>query len=144
MLYHKGGYYFANPSVLLFGDGENAYGLSESSGGNALLANRKSVISNLEFNKTLIKVIKRFDEEEGTKVFQSFEKQYSVRSYSSMSLARRSGVPYFKEYWAKLNSLDIHLYPITKLYYWSLLLFGARFSNRLVNLSKKIINYITL
>ncbi len=68
MMLHYGGYYFEKPSVLCVGDGENAYGISESSGGNAILANRKSVKSNLEFNKTLIKVIRMFDE---TKVLMS-------------------------------------------------------------------------
>ena len=82
MLLHYGGYYFSKPSVICVGDGENAYGLSESSGGNEILANRKSVISNLEFNKTLIELIRLFDEEEKTRVIDSFAKQYSLHSYS--------------------------------------------------------------
>ncbi len=139
MLYHKGGYYFSTPSVLCVADGENAYGLSESSGGNALLANRKSVISNLEFNKTLFKVIRLFDEEEKTNVFKSFEKQYSLRSYSGMSKARRCGKEYFNAYWNKLNSLDIKLYPITKIYYWMLLILGADLSNSLTSVFKKMV-----
>ena len=52
MLYRYGGYYFGFPTVIYVGDGENAYGISESSGGNDILANRESIISNLEFNKT--------------------------------------------------------------------------------------------
>lgn len=139
MLFHYGGQYLAFPSVLCVGDGENAYGLSESSGGNALLADRKSVISNLEFNKTLIQVIKIFDQEEKTNVFGSFQKQYSLHSYSGMSIARKSGVNYFKEYWKKLNSLDIKLSPITKIYYWTLLLLGSEFTDSITSGFRKIL-----
>lgn len=139
MLLHKGGYYFSSPSVVCVGDGENAYGLSESSGGNPLLANRKSVISDLEFNKTLIKVIKIFDQEENTNVFKSFEKQYSLHSYSGLSIARKSGIAYFKQYWNKLNSLDVKLHPITKIYYWLLLLLGTNMSNKLTYGFRKLL-----
>ncbi len=126
MLLHYGGFYFEKYSVLCVGDGENAYGISESSGGNAILADRKSVKSNLEFNKTLIKVIRMFDEEENTRIIDSFAKQYSFRSYSGLSIARDEGKKYFKEYWEILNSLDIKLYPITKIYYLILLVLGRK------------------
>lgn len=139
MLYHYGGHYFAHPSVLCVGDGENAYGISESSGGNELLAHRESVKSILEFNKTLIKVIRIFDNEEDTHVFDSFEKQYSLHAYSPMSIARKCGRTYFKEYWAMLNSLDLRLYPITKVYYWMLLILGADISNYLTGGFRKIL-----
>lgn len=140
-IYHFGGYYFAQPSIWCVGDGENAYGLSESSGGNELLVNRKSVISNLEFNKTLIKVIRIFDEEEKTDVLSSFEKQYSIHSYSGLSLARRMGVKYFKEYWKTLNNLDIEIYPIAKVYYYLLLILGSNVSDSLTSVVKKKIKH---
>lgn len=133
MIYRYGGYYFANPSVRCIGDGENAYGISESSGGNELLAHRESVISNLEFNKTLIQVIRRFDNEERTNVFKSFEKQYSLHSYSGLSIARKAGFRYYRKYWKKLQSLDIRLYPIAYIYYWTLLLLGADIANQITS-----------
>lgn len=136
-IYHYGGYYFVQPSIWCVGDGENAYGLSESSGGNELLVNRKSVISNLEFNKTLIKVIKIFDEEEKTDVLSSFEKQYSIHSYSGLSLARRMGVKYYNEYWKTLNSLEIRIYPIAMVYYYLLLILGSNISDRLTSVARK-------
>jgi len=139
MAYLKGGLYIPFPTVRCVGDGENAYGISESSGGNAVLADRKSVKSVLEFNKTLFKAIKMFDEEEGTNIFKSFEKQYSLHSYSSLSIARTEGKLYFKEYWSILNSLDIHLYPITKAYYLILLLFGKKTSDKLLSVFKKMV-----
>ncbi len=139
MLLHHGGYYFGEPSVLCVGDGENAYGLSESSGGNKILANRKSVKSNLEFNKTLIKVIRMFDSDEGTNVINSFAKQYSLHSYSGLSIAREEGVRYFKEYWTILNKLDIKLSLVTRCYYIILLLFGTKTSNRIMKIFRRAV-----
>lgn len=127
-LYKYGGYYFAIPSVWCVGDGENAYGLSESSGGNNALQNRKSVISNLEFNKTLVKVIKIFDEDEGTDISSSFGKQYSRHSISGLLLARSYGFKYYQEYWAKLKEVGVKLSPIAYLYYLVVLLLGKKVS----------------
>lgn len=141
MLHNYGGYYFIHPSVWCVGDGENAYGLSESSGGNALLANRKSVISNLEFNKTLIKVIKIFDDEEHTDVLKSFEKQYSFHSYSGLSLARKMGLDYYKAYWKKLNSLGIKIYPIAKLYHLLLLVLGSSISDKITSILRRRVKH---
>ena len=131
-IYEFGGYYFANPSVLCIEDGENAYGISESSGGNAILANRKNVKSILEFNKTLIKTIKMFDEDVGANVIKSFEKQYSLHSYSGLSIARASGRKFFKEYWKILKNLDIKIYPIARCYYIFLWIFGKKLSDKLL------------
>lgn len=139
MLLKYGGYYFSNPSVLCVGDGENAYGVSESSGGNAILANRKSVKSNLEFNKTLIKVIEMFDADEHVDVMESFARQYSIHSISGLSIARREGKQYFKEYWSIFNSLDIHIYFIARVYYILLLLFGERCTSLLLLGARKLI-----
>lgn len=132
MIYQYGGVYLKNPSVRCIEDGENAYGLSESSGGNAILANRESVKSNLEFNKTLFRIIRVFDAEMDTHVMDRFAKQYSLHSYSGLSIARAEGLKYFKEYWKILNSLNIKLYPITKCYYWILRILGKEKSDKLL------------
>lgn len=147
MMYKHGAYYFARPSVLCIGDGENAYGLSESSGSdmsqatkerNAILANRESVKSNLEFNKTLIKVIRMFDDDENTHILKDFEKQYSLHSISGLTIARREGMQYFKEYYGTLRSLDIHLYPVTKCYYLLLSVLGAEKTTKLLSGFRKM------
>lgn len=135
-IYNYGGYYFANPSVWCVGDGENAYGLSESSGGNDALKNRKSVISNLEFNKTLVKVVKMFDEDEGTDVLSSFGKQYSKHCISGLLLARAYGVKYYKNYWLKLKEVGVKLSPIAYLYYFVALLSGKKVSAWLTSFRK--------
>lgn len=138
VLYKYGGYYLDYTTILCMGDGENAYGISESSGGNELLANRKSVISNLEFNIGLIKTIKKFDLDFNANAIKSFSIQYSLHSYSGLSIARREGKYYFKEYWKKLNSLDIDLLFITKIYYYTLLIFGTNITNIILSIFKFI------
>lgn len=134
MLNQYGGFYYKNPSVVCVGDGENAYGLSESSGGNAILANRKEVKSNLEFNKTLIETIRKFDREAGTHVIDSFAKQYSLHSYSGMSIARQKGKKYFKEYYGILRALDIKLSFIVRAYYIILLVLGKEGADAFMNI----------
>lgn len=138
MIYKYGGYYFNSPSVLCVGDGENAYGISESSGGNSKLADRTNIKSNLEFNKTLIKVIKIFDGENNTKVFENFEKQYTLHAYSGMSIARTRGVRFFNEYWNILNSLDIKIGALAKIYYLILLILGKKKADILLSGFRKI------
>ena len=148
MMYKYGGFYFAKPSVVCIGDGENAYGLSKSSETdmsqatkerNAILANRKSVKSNLEFNKTLIKVIRIFDADEGTCVLDAFAKQYSLHSISGLTIARREGKQYFKEYYKLLKGLNIRLYPITKCYFIMLYVLGADKTTKLLSVFRKIV-----
>ncbi len=139
MMLHYGGYYFKKVSVYCVGDGENAYGISQSSGGNVLLANRKSVKSNLEFNKTLIKAIKMFDKDEGTYVFKSFAKQYALHSYSGLSIARNEGIKYFNEYWQMFKSLDIPKYPISYVYYMILFLLGKKRSDAILSVFKRLV-----
>ena len=121
-----GGIYINNPLVICVNDGENAYGISESSGGNILLANRKSVISNLEFNKKLIEIIKCFDKDNSSNIFNQFEKQYNLHSYSGLSIARKFGIEYFNEYWNKLNTINIRIGFIPHMYYILLKIFGNR------------------
>ena len=93
----------------------------------------------MEFNKKLFDVIKVFDKEENTQVFTNFEKQYSLRAYSPMSLARMQGLEYFSEYWKMLNSLDIHLYPIVKAYHVILFVFGKKGADSFMNIFRGIV-----
>ena len=140
MIKKYGGYYFAKPSVMFCGDGENAFGVAESSKGNSELVNRESVKTNLAFHKLLIKVIRMFDEDEGTRVIDSFERQYSVHSYTGLSKARKQGKQYFQEYWKIINGLDIKLYPVTRAYYYSLLLFGGKMDKIMEPIRRRIKN----
>jgi len=139
MLYNYGGYYLDIQLVKCIGDGENAYGNTELSQKNHLLANRDSIYSNLEFHKGLIKAIKIFDNDFDTKIFDKFQKEYSLRIYTGLSSARRIGINAFEKYWEKANSLDIELNWIAKLYYYSLKFLGNQISNLLFYLPKRFL-----
>lgn len=132
MLLNYGGKYFNSVVVRAMGDGENAYGLSESSGGNELLANRKSIISILEFHKGLFEVIRMFDLDYSTAIFPNFERQYSLHAISGLSIARKDGMEYYRKYVCKLKELDIRLYPVVTVYDIMLRLFGSGLTNKIL------------
>ena len=142
-----GGYYFVNPSILFVNDGVNGFGLSASSRSdsakmkkhNKILSDRSTAISNLEYHKTLFKVIRMFDEDEGTRVFDSFEHQYSFHSITGLTNARLEGRQSFKEYCRELYRLDIHLYPVVRCYIILLSLFGARVTTFLLSGFRRLV-----
>jgi len=138
MIKNYGGYYFSIPSVIFCGDGENAFGLSDSSKETPELANRKNEKTKLSFHKLLIKVIRMFDEDERTRIFDSFERQYSIHSYTLLSIARREGKQSYKEYWKMMKELDIKLHPIAQIYYYSLLIFGEKMDRIMDPIRRKV------
>lgn len=138
MLYRFNGYYDCNELINCIGDGENAYGTTELSKKDPLLADRKNVFSNMQFNKGLIKVIKIFDAEENLNILKSFEKEYSLRSYRGMVAARSEGRKVLKKYWKELNDLDIKICFPAGWYYRILLIFGVRFSNFIFSFPRKL------
>jgi len=139
VLYRGSGCYIDVPLVKCISDGENAFGVSDSSEKSPLLADRKSIYSNLEYNKGLIKVIKIFDEENRTNLINSFTTEYSLRTYGGMSKALKAGKYEFITYWNKLNLLGIELTWITKLYYWALKLMGYKICDFLFYIPKNIL-----
>ena len=80
-----------------------------------------------------------FDADEHVDVMESFARQYSIHSISGLSIARREGKQYFKEYWNILNSLDIHIYVIARVYYILLLLLGEKNTNLLLSGIRKLV-----
>lgn len=139
VLYNYDGYYIDIPTICNMSDGENAFGISDSSQKNEFLANRESIHSMIEFHKGLIKVIQIFDEDNGTNVIQAFEKEYSLRTYAGLSTAQKAGKKEFKIYWDKLNALDIQLTIIVKIYYWSLNIFGSNICDVTYDIPKKLL-----
>lgn len=139
VLHKHGGTYLDIPLINCINDGENAFGISESSIKNTLLADRKSIFSNLEYHKGLIQVINIFDEDNGTDVIQAFEKEYSLRTYAGLSTARKAGKKEFKIYWHELNALDIQLTMTVKMYYWSLKVFGSNICDVAYDIPKKLL-----
>ncbi len=136
VLLNNTGFYIDVPLVLCVGDGENAFGLNESSENNEKLADRQSPLSNLEYHKSLIRTIQLFDKDNNTRLMDSFSKEYSIRSYTGLCIARRKGTKELKEYWAIMKSLNIEVYLVAHIYYWSLLIFGYKLSDLLFYIPK--------
>ncbi len=134
-----GARYIDEIEVLCVGDGENAYGFSESSGQNNVLKNRDSVLSNIEFNKGLFKAIKLFDADNNTRVFELFGREYSLHTYSGLSTARGAGLKFYKLYWSKLNELEIKFTFLVRCYYFMLLILGKRQCDFIMKLPQKIL-----
>ncbi len=131
--------YIEIPLVRCNGDGENAFGKSASSDGNDLLADRKSVFSNLEFHKGLIKVIRLFEKDNSVDIIIVFKKEYCLRAFPGMSIARAQGLATYRSYWKRLKSLDLPLTRTIYIYHLMLMLLGARLSNKILSIPKTIL-----
>ncbi len=129
--------YFDIPLVFCMNDGENAFGISESSIKNELLANRKSIYSNLEYHKGLIQVIKKFDLDNNTDIIKIFSKEYSLRSYGGMARARLVGKNELENYWNKIKKLDIKMSLTAKVYKFMLKYMGSKVSDNILSIPKK-------
>lgn len=137
--YKYGLHYYDSTLVNCIMDGENAYGISESSVKNADLANRKSVFSNIEFNKGLLWVISRFDNENGTECKKVFSDEYSIRTLPGMIRARKEGKDTYREYIRRLEGLDLNLSGKYRFYKFCIGVFGATMTEALFALPKKML-----
>lgn len=137
--YKYGLHYYDSTLVNCIMDGENAYGISESSVKNADLANRKSVFSNIEFNKGLLWVISRFDNENGTECKKVFSDEYSIRTLPGMIRARKEGKDTYREYIKRLEGLDLNLSGKYRFYKFCIGVFGATMTEALFALPKKLL-----
>jgi len=108
-------------------DGENAYGKS-SSNLNEDLADRSRPISNLEFNKGLIRIVRMFDDDYNTSVHKMFSQEYSFRSWTGLSESKRISQNEMRNYFEKLIALDVKYNICPYLYFGVLTLFGYPFS----------------
>ncbi len=140
LLLNNNGCYIDVPLVHCVGDGENSFGLNESSENNEKLADRNSPLSNLEYHKSLIRTIQLFDKDNNTCLMNSFTKEYSIRSYTGLYIARRKSAQELKEYWMIMNSLNINIHLVAHVYFWVLLVFGYRASNILFYIPKTILS----
>lgn len=144
----SGAFYLDEMMIDSVSDGENAYGQVDSSKSsqkdkrNEYLADRNSAFSNLEFNKGLFKAIKIFDEDNGTKVFDKFSKEYSLRSFGGLCRARSFGMKTYKEYWKKMHELEIKYSGIINIYYIVLLVFGAKYGEAIFSIPKVLLRKI--
>lgn len=132
------GYYLDFPLINCVGDGENAYGIAPSNDKNPYLANRKSIYSNLEFHKGLIEVLEIFESDNNVSIKNIFAKEYSLRTYSGLSKAKRKSDKDFIEYWKRLKMLNISLSYIPSIYYLLLKIFGSEFCDFLIRIPKNV------
>lgn len=138
-VYHYGGYYINTPIIRCVMDGENAYGFSDSAEKNPLLMDRKSPLSDLEFNKGLIEVIKMFDKENNTNTLGIYSREYNLRSYGGMARARRYGRKSLNEFFNKLKSVGIKINILPYVYYVMLYLFGSEISDGVMSMPRKLL-----
>lgn len=133
-----GGYYSDDPLIECVSDGENGFGLSESSD-NSLLATRENPLTSPEYAKCLISVIKIFDKDYQTNYFYYFEKEFNLRSVTYLGKSRDINKETLKKYWKKLQSLEIKLNYISKLYYYMFYFLGSNLTRKLLTIPKKIL-----
>ena len=133
------GLYANIPLVDCIADGENAYGIAESSGGNRNLVDRESIFANVSFHIGLVKVIKTYDKRNKTDVLSGFTKEYSLRSYGGLARARKAGGKIFNEYLEKVDDIGLKMTPIYYIYIFILKVFGADKSNSIMLLPKRLV-----
>lgn len=133
-----GGYYSADPLIECVSDGENGFGLSESSD-NSLLATRENPLTSSEYAKCLISVIKMFDKDCQTNYFYYFEKEFNLRSVTYLGKSRDINKETLKKYWKKLQNLEIKLNYISKLYYYMFYFLGSNLTRRILIIPRKIL-----
>lgn len=139
VLFLHGAGYFNIPLISCNGDGENGFGLSNSSVKDVDLADRNSIFSNLKFHEGLIKVIRMFDDDFHTDVLHHYSKEYSLRSYPGMSRARMHSLKCYKEYLLRIEKLDIKLTYKYKIYKYILYIFGSKLSNKIMSALKYLL-----
>ena len=122
-------------------DGENAYGKSESNL-NKNLADRSRPVSNLEFNKGLIQIVRMFDKDYNCSAHRRFSQEYSFRSWTGLSESKRISQNEMKNYFEKLVALDIEYNFLPYFYFWFLTFFGYSFSQIIVSFPKYVVKKI--
>lgn len=138
-LYENGGEYIDIAVIDCVEDGVNAFGVNASGEKNEIMANRSSPLSNLEYHKPLIKVIKIFDSENSENLINSFSKQYSLRSYTGMSIARNNSIYMLKKYRQGMRSLDIRIHPVSEVYFYMLMFLGVTISNFITSIPRHLL-----
>lgn len=122
-------------------DGENAYGKTPSNL-NKDLADRSKPISNLEFNKGLIQIVRMFDEDYNSSVYKRFSKEYSFRSWTGLSESKRISQNDMQVYFDKLLALDIEHKFFPCIYFCVLTIFGYSLSQVFFSFPKYAIKKI--
>lgn len=103
-----GSYYISGPGIIVGGDGENGFGFNEASSGiDADLKDRSSILSNLSYHKRLFEVLRNLERDIGIKVFAKFLKEYKIRSVKALFEARRKNRQIGSTYLNELRKLKL-------------------------------------
>lgn len=138
-LYKHGAHYINIPLVSCVGDGENGYGLSDSSIKNEFLADRKSIYSKLEFHKGLIKVLNMFDKENKTNVKDLYAREYTIHRLPDMCQAKEMGPDVYKKLLDIQESLDIKLTYEYNIYKFMISIFGGKATMKLFSIPRYLL-----
>lgn len=103
-----GSFYISGPGVIIGGDGENGFGLNEASIGlDSDLKDRSSITSNLSYHKRLFEVIRNLEKDSERQIFNSFLKEYKIRSVKALFEARRINKKIGENYLRELRKLNL-------------------------------------
>lgn len=138
IMYQYGGAYLNIPTIEYIGDGENGFGSNDGEECNPLLADRAHYLSNIEYNKRLVRIINLFDERFGTNLFASISRKYSVRTITGFCYARSFGSDALKEYMISVQKVGFDLGIWPHVYYYLLRIFGVRVISAALNLVKSL------
>lgn len=138
ILYEFGGAYLNIPFIDYIGDGENGFGKNEGEDKNPLLANRAHYLSNLEYNKRLVKITKLFDTRFGTQLHASVSKTYSIRTITGLCYARGFSINALKEYRDAVYSVGFDLGVLPRIYYYFIRILGFKLTSKVIIIGKHV------
>lgn len=122
-------------------DGENAFGYADASAGeeNCLIQDRDSLYSDIGFHKGLVKVIKKVDREENTKLVKSFSKKYCVGVLEKLVVASEiDGIVGIKKYYQLVLELGIDVKIYVHICYLLLIILGTNRTKKLLGKIKEM------
>ena len=136
ILFEFGGAYLNIPLIDYIGDGENGFGKNAGEDKNPLLANRVHYLSNLEYNKRLVNIIKLFDTRFGTQLHTSVSRTYSIRTITGLCYARGFSIKALKEYRDAVYLVGFDLGVLPNFYYYLIRILGFKLSSKVIKFGK--------
>lgn len=116
--------YYDEPIIIKGEDGENGF----SNTLDPLKSDRKNYLSNLSFHKGLISVIKLADSQliANGRLLRKFTREYSLRSFTGMIIARSHGRLASLKYLKLMKKLPIKTGVLPYIYLVIIMIFGVR------------------
>ena len=136
ILYEFGGAYINIPLIDYIGDGENGFGKNAGEDRNPLLANRAHYLSNLEYNKRLVKITRLFDARFDTQLHASVSRVYSMRTITGLCYARSFNIKALQEYRDAVYLVGFDLGILPNIYYCLIRIFGLKLTSKALKLGK--------